>query len=348
MIALRALVNKEKLLEKRKVFNAEGDDSPSNRLLIGGNTTGIANLNSVRYPWAVKLSKIMLDNFWRPEKVSLVEDKTTIKELTPDELEAYKNTLSFLIALDSMQTANLPNLSAYVTAPEVNAVFTIQGFQEYIHSQSYQYLLQELFPNLDREEIYNYWRTNPLLLERNKSIADKYEQFNSNPNPETFKIALAADFALEGIYFYHGFNYFYQLASRNKSVETAKMIKLIENDEVTHVSFMNYLIREQFDVNNPSDRAILVDTISEAVEQEVKWGKEVYGNRILGISEQSTEEFVKYLANQRAKVLGLGVLYRGFNKNPYAYLDTEKRENFFETTVTEYSQSTAVGGWDDF
>jgi ribonucleoside-diphosphate reductase beta chain len=330
------------------VFNEEGSDAPVDRLLVGGNTTGIANLNSVRYQWAVKLAKMMLDNFWRPEKVSLVEDKTTIKDLTDDELEAYKNTLSFLIALDSMQTANLPNLSSYITAPEVNAVFTIQEFQEYIHSQSYQYLLQELFPNLDREEIYNYWRTNPLLLERNKAIADKYEQFNNNPCERTFKVALAADFALEGIYFYVGFKYFYLLASRNKGVETAKMIKLIENDEATHVSFMNYLIKETFDLSNDDDKRILVETIQEAVEQEVAWGKAVYGNRILGISEQSTEAYIKYLANQRAKVLGLGVLYKGFNKNPYAYLDTDKRENFFETTVTEYSQSTAVGGWDDF
>lgn len=335
-------------MKKRKVFNSEGDDRPSERSLINGNTTGIANLNSVKYQWAVKLSKIMLDNFWRPEKVSLVEDKTTIKELTADELEAYKNTLSFLIALDSMQTANLPNLSAYVTAPEINAVFTIQEFQEYIHSQSYQYLLQELFPNLDREEIYNYWRTNPLLLERNKSIADKYEQFNTNPNEQTFKVALAADFALEGIFFYHGFNFFYQLASRNKGVESAQMFKLIENDEVTHVSFMNYLIKETFDFSHQADKDLLTNTISEAVEQEIKWGKEVYGNRILGMSEDSTEAYVKYLANQRLKVLGLPVLYKGFNKNPYAYLDTDKRENFFETTVTEYSQSTAVSGWDNF
>ena len=37
-----------------------------------------------------------------------------------------------------------------------------------------------------------------------------------------------------------------------------------------------------------------------------------------------------------------------FTKDPYEYLDTEKRENFFETTVTEYSQSSAVTGWDDF
>jgi ribonucleoside-diphosphate reductase beta chain len=247
-----------------------------------------------------------------------------------------------------MQTAVLPNLSSYISAPEVNSLLTLQEFQEQIHSQSYQYILQELFPSLDREEIYNYWRTNPLLLERNKAIADKYQRFVDNPSEESFKVAIAADFALEGIYFYNGFQFFYQLASRNKAVGVSKIIQYIENDEVTHISLMNYIVREVFDLNNTEDKKILVDTLIEATESEIKWGQAIYKN-ILGVSGRSTEEYVKYLANQRAKLLGLGVLYKGYNKNPYEHLDKEeKRENFFETTVTEYSQSGSVKGWDDF
>ena len=335
-------------MQQRKVFNPDGDDSIEKRSILNGNSTGIANLNSVKYSWASKLYQIMLNNHWIPQKVSLVDDRTTIKQLTDDEMLAFKNTISFLIALDSMQTAVLPNLSAYISAPEINALLTLQEFQEQIHSQSYQYILQELFPSLDREEIYNYWRTNPLLLERNKRIADKYQKFVDNPCEETFKIAVAADFALEGIYFYNGFQFFYQLASRNKAVGVSEIIQYIENDEVTHVSFMTYMVREVFDVSNPEDKRVLAETLMEASESEIKWGQAIYKN-ILGISERSTEEYVKYLANQRAKLIGLGVLYKGYTKNPYEHLEKkDKRENFFEATVTEYSQSASVGGWDDF
>lgn len=335
-------------LKQKKIFNSSGDDSLDMRELIGGNPTGIANLNSVKYKWASSLYKIMLNNHWIPEKISLVEDKACLKELTKDELAAFKNTLSFLIALDSMQTANLPKLADYITAPEVSAIFTLQTFQELIHSQSYQYLLQELFPSVDREEIYNYWRTNPLLLERNEYIASQYELFNQEQNEENFKIALAADFALEGIYFYNGFNFFYQLASRNKYPRVAKMIKYIENDEVTHVNFMANLIRETFNVKIDRDAEILHNTLYAATEQEIRWGFDVYGDNILGISKNSTEAYNKYLANQRAKVIGLPLIYPGFTENPYAYLDAKAKSNFFETTVTEYSQSSAVSGWDSF
>lgn len=331
-----------------KVFNPDGNDSLEYRQLFGGNPTGIANLNNVKYKWASTLFTIMLNNHWIPQKVSLVEDKSTIKELTPDEMEAFENTLSFLIALDSMQTENLPNIGARITAPEVKQLIVLQTFQEMIHSQSYQYMLQELVPSTHREKIYNLYRDNPLLLKRNKSIAALYEQYNDDQTEDNYLVALAADFVLEGIFFYQGFNFFYQLASRNKLVGPARMVKYIENDEVTHVSLMSYLIKEKFDLTNPRHREILEQVIRLAVDEEIEWGHSIYGDRILGISKQSTEQYIKWLANQRSKLIGLGVMYPGFNTNPYAHLDKEKREGFFETTVTEYSQSSAVEGWDDF
>lgn len=336
-------------IKQRLVFNPDGDDSLENREIVGGNATGIANLNSVKYTWASKLYNVMLNNFWIPQKVSLVDDKTTLKELTVDEMQAFKNTLSFLIALDSMQTAALPHISAYVTAPEINALFTLQEFQEQIHSQSYQYILQELFPNLEREDIYNQWRTNPTLLERNKTISKYYQDFVDNPNEYNFKQAIAADYALEGLFFYNGFNYFYQLESRNKVTGVASIIQYIHNDEATHVAFMTHLIKEKFDMDNPEDKQTIRKMLEEATNAEIAWGKETYGNRILGISERSTEEYNKFLANQRSNAVGAGIIFEGYDTNPYQYLDKkDKRENFFETTVTEYSQSTAVTGWDDF
>ncbi len=139
-------------LTQRKIFDEFGDDSSTARQIVNGSATGILNLNSVKYQWAPKLYKIMVNNFWLPEKVSLVDDKVTIKELTKDEMEAFKNTLSFLIALDSMQVSNLPVIADYITAPEIGGLFTVQAFQELIHSQSYQYLLQELFPNSEQRQ----------------------------------------------------------------------------------------------------------------------------------------------------------------------------------------------------
>lgn len=335
-------------LTEKKIFNEDGDDSLANREMLGGNATGIMNLNEVKYAWAPKLFKIMLNNHWIPEKVSLVDDKVTLKDLTPDEHESFKDTLSFLIALDSMQVNTLPHIGNFITAPEVASLFQLQTFQEMIHSQSYQYILQELFPSLDRNEIYNRWRTNPLMKKRNKFIADKYQRFVDNQTAENLKYALAADFTLEGVYFYNGFQFFYQLSARNKTVNVSKIIKYIENDEQTHVSMYSHVIRETFDFQKSADQNLIIETLHEGAEQEIEWGKATYGNRILGMSEESSENHVKFITNRRCKLLGLPYIYPGVTQDPYSFLNGKKKENYFETKVVEYSQSAAVDGWDSF
>ncbi len=52
------------------LFNPAGDDTVEHRTIIKGATTGLFNLNVVKYPWAKSLYQVMVGNFWVPEKVS--------------------------------------------------------------------------------------------------------------------------------------------------------------------------------------------------------------------------------------------------------------------------------------
>ena len=335
------------MLERKKLFNVEGDDSLSAQRIIGGNATGILNLNNVKYGWVKPLFRKMLGDFWIPEKVSLVEDKVSIGRLTPEEDRAVRSTLSFLIFLDSIQVANLPNIAGYITDSAVSNLIGVQEFQEIIHTQSYQYILESLYPNSEREAIYDMWRTNPQLLERNKFIADQYELFINEPNQSNFYRVLVANFLLEGIYFYNGFNLFEQLASRQKIVNTAQVIAYIKRDEINHVVIFAHLINELMDVEK--EKHWILPMFEKAVEQEVSWGQHLYGDGILGISKNSTEEYIKYLGNRRLRAIRLPEIF-GKATNPYLHLEMAdtKRENFFETAVTNYSKAEAVDGWDDF
>ena len=84
-------------MQSKKIFNVEGDDSIQNRRIIGGNVTNLFNLNNVKYNWANKLYRVMMENFWIPEKVSLTDDKRCYSELSPHEKESYDGILSFLV-----------------------------------------------------------------------------------------------------------------------------------------------------------------------------------------------------------------------------------------------------------
>lgn len=343
-------------MKGKRLFNVDGDDSVINRRMIKGNVTNLFNLNNVKYTWANKMYRLMMENFWIPEKVSLFDDKRAYNELTEAEQNAYDGILSFLVFLDSIQTNNLPNINDYITAPEVNLILSIQTYQEAIHSQSYAYIIESIIPADKREKIYDRWREDEILLERNKYIAEIYQNFIDDKNDKNFAKVLIANFLLEGIYFYNGFNFFYNLASRSLMIGTADEIKYINRDELTHCVIFNNIIKEirkENDVFFSDDE--IYEMFEKAVEQEITWSNHIIGNNIMGITKDTIEQYTKFIANERLRAIGLKPLYEGFDKNPYKHLEQisdttgegNVKGNFFEANVTAYNQSTAVEGWDE-
>lgn len=344
---------------KKKLFNPEGNDSRESRSIIKGNTTNLFNLNDVKYEWGNRMYRMMTQNVWFPEKVSLVDDKIEYEQLTMAERRAYDGILSFLVFLDSIQTNNIANISDYITAPEVNLPLAIQIFQEAIHSQSYQVVIESVIPKASRAGIYDRWRNDKVLFERNKYIASIYQDFIDNDSDENFSKVLIANYLLEGIYFYNGFNFFYNLANRNLMQGTSEMIRYINRDEMTHCVLFEYMIKD-INRDHPDffDWEMIEEMFRKATEQEIEWTNHIIGDDILGINAEITDIYTKYLANSRWKKLGReGVLYEGekYTNNPYKHLEKiadtksgEVKSNFFESTVTSYSDSSAVKGWDDF
>ena len=76
-------------MQRKKLFNVDGDDTLINRRMIKGNVTNLFNLNNVKYQWANKLYRLMMENFWIPEKVSLFDDKRAYNELNRTLMTVY-------------------------------------------------------------------------------------------------------------------------------------------------------------------------------------------------------------------------------------------------------------------
>lgn len=337
------------------IFNPKWDDSVSERTIIKWNTTWLFQLNAVKYNWAKSLYQVMVWNFWLPEKVKwLWEDATQYKkELSDDERRAYKWILSFLIFLDSIQTVNLPNFSEYITAPEVNLILSIQAYQEAIHSQSYATILETIVDSKEREEIYYFWRTDKHLLERNEFIGWIYQDFINEPNDRNFFRWIIWNFLLESIYFYNGFAFFDTLADQWRMVATDRMINYIRRDELTHVTIFANMIKEiKKEFPEMYDEKLIVEMMDTAVNQEIKWSKHILWENIIWMWHQNIENYTKWLANERLSLLWIKPLYENVVKNPYKHLDrlqdnNSEKGNFFESTVTNYAQSSAMKwSWD--
>ena len=343
-----------KIVEASSLFNPDGNDSIQDRTIIKWNTTGLFNLNAVKYNWAKSLYQVMVGNFWIPEKVKgLWDDAVQFKTLSPEEQRAYKGILSFLIFLDSIQTMNLPNFNEFITAPEVNLILSIQAYQEAIHSQSYATILETVVDSNDREEIYYFFKTDKHLRERNEFIGWIYQDFIENPTDKNLFRGFIANFLLESIYFYNGFAFFDTLASQAKMVATDRMINYIRRDELTHVTiFANMIIEVKREFPDIYDEQMIYDMMGEAVEQEIEWSQHILWNKIIGMTPENTANYTKWLSNKRLDLLGLKPLYPEIVVNPYKHLDAlqdnnSEKGNFFESTVTNYAQSSAMkGSWD--
>lgn len=335
-------------MEKKKIFNENGERGTQS--IIRGNTTNLREWNRIKYDWARLLYRTMLNNFWIPEEISLNEDVKQFPYLSEGERSAFDRIISFLNFLDSVQSENLPNLSRYITAPEVSSLLNIQAFQEEIHAQSYSYILDTVTNPITRDQIYDMWREDEQLLNRNKYIANIYQKFNEDASDANFFRVLIANYILEGIYFYSGFSFFYTLARQGKMTATSTIFKYINRDEVTHLVLFQNIIKELRQERKELFTSEMEAEISEmmriGVENEIAWGQYVTNNQILGINNELIDRYIKYLSNQRLKAIGIPELYPEITEHPMAWIDSfsdlnSTKTDFFEAKVTNYTKAAA-------
>ena len=335
-------------MRRTLIFNPEGDREVGKRKIVLGNSTNIMELNNVKYQWAFDLYKTMgFTNFWIPEEIPMQEDRKQYeKELSPYEKRAYELVLSFLIALDSYQVNMLKEFARYLSAPELVMAITSQEFQEALHSYSYQFILESVVDPVKADEIYNYWREDQVLMERNKVIAELYNEFIQKPTEENFIKAVFGNYVLESLYFYSGFAFFYTLGRQGKMLNTVQQIRYINRDELTHVSLfrniINTLREELSDLFTPEINRWVYEFFRFATSKEIEWGKYVTKNQILGINDLLIDRYIKYLSNLRLSQVGFEPLYPEVTENPMKWIDQFRTINDTKTDFFQAKPQTYV------
>ena len=338
-------------ITKKPLFNEFGDTEVSKKKIINGNTTNLNDFNNMKYNWVSDWYRQSMNNFWIPEEINLSQDLKDYQKLSKEERTAYDKILSFLIFLDSIQTANLANINNYITASEVNLCLTIQAFQEAVHSQSYSYMLDTICSPEKRNEILYQWKNDKVLLERNKFIGDLYNEFLEKPTGNNLLKTIMANYILEGIYFYSGFMFFYNLERNGKMPGSAQEIRYINRDENTHLwlfrNILKELRQEEPELFTEEVLADLRGMMKTGVENEIAWGHYVIGDSIQGINKKLIEDYIKYLGNLRLKAIGIEPLYDGYEENPAAWVDAladanSVKTDFFEAKSTAYAKSGAL------
>jgi ribonucleoside-diphosphate reductase beta chain len=205
----------------------------------------------------------------------------------------------------------------------------------------------------ERNDILYQWKNDNHLLRRNQFIGDCYNEFHAHRDKFRLIKALMANFILEGIYFYSGFMFFYNLSRNGKMSGSAQEIRYINRDENTHLwLFRNIILelkKEEPDLFTNDFVKVYQDMMLEGVRQEIEWGQYVIGDEIAGLNTQMVLDYIRYLGNLRWHSLGFGYLFEDNHKEPDSMLWVSQYSNanmvktdFFEAKSTAYAKSTAL------
>jgi ribonucleoside-diphosphate reductase beta chain len=342
------------ILTKIKLLNPAFPNKSTG--IINGQSSGLLNWNDIAYPQMYDLYQTLLSNFWKAQEINMQDDIKQWDFLSPVEQDVFLRVNTQLASLDSLQTPTMCQVMDYVTDSSLKAIFAVISQQEAVHNESYSYILSSLVPLSEQNDRFNQAKNDPIVQKRNSLILDAYEGFRDQPTPlNLFKLAVNS-INLEGIYFYAGFAFFYNLARRQKMLKTSTMISYIQRDEMQHAYFISQFIRilltENPEMNSKENIDYIYQTISQAVELEKEWAHVIL-KEIEGIDLQEFKGYVEYLANKRLRQLGLKNLYED-RDNPMPWIHVfsdeminETKSDFFEQKSRTYSKVTQSNGFDE-
>lgn len=336
-------------MNKKTVYNPSSMEEVNEAKIFGGSPSGIINFTRPSNKWALQIWDGMEANTWFPKEVNTVEDKDAYLNLTDAKKRMFDLALSQLIFNDSEQTNNLmDNINPYITDPLVNACLARQAYEEANHSKSYAVLVEDLSVNTDL--IYNMYKTDQVLAEKNTAIAEMYKELaTENPTDIDIMKAMIANNILEGIVFFGGFVAIWSLGNEMKAA--AKMISFIARDEAgTHLPLFGNMYQTSLRQNKHIDKEYLTKVaynyIDRFVNIEIKWTKYITNNQILGFSDTSIELYCKYRGNVVCENLGIPKLYPNLPVSPLKAIEDKycqfntTRTNFFEGNVINYSKGS--------
>ena len=328
--------------EDKRVVNGQGD---------------VNQLAPFKYPWAWKYFLNANKNHWTPLDINMAQDVDDYHhKLSPAERHVYENVLAYLTTSDILAMRNIGlAVMEKMTAPELQIYQARQVYEEALHTWTYQHCIETL--GLDQGEIYNRYRVVPEIHHKieiaNRRLHNILRPAIDLRQPEELEafvmsyLFFAAVF--EGSWFYNGFSPIFALQRRGLMKGTAEQLQYIMRDEVMHCGFGLRTIKQILIENSVRlDLQAIQAMWDEAEAAEQAYANYLLRNPVLGYSLENHMEQFRYIANRRARQVGMVEPFPGAECR-LTWLDEQanirKEKNFFETKVTEYQTGGALS-WD--
>ena len=313
----------------KTIFNTKNVD-PMNQPLFLGKDLGVQRYDVVKYPIFRDLDSKQMMNFWRPEEIELKKDRGDFKEMSENEKFIFTSNLKYQTMLDSVICRGVPTLLEFVTNTELEACLMTWQFFEKIHSQSYSYIIQNVFA--DSSEVFGgIYEDKEIMKRANAAIADYNNLMGmacSTTKPSELKkqiyMTIVSINILEAIRFYVSFICSFAFAENKKMVGNADIIKLIKRDEALHLANTQAILKilhkeesEGFVNVSKQCQEDAVKMFENAAKEEKEWASYLFKDgSIIGLNETVLHQYIDWLCMSRRKTIGLP--YENVGKNPIA------------------------------
>jgi len=287
------------------------------------------------------LAEKMDENFWKPAEISLVNDNADFKLLNDAEKRIFTFNLKRQIVLDSIQGRSaIQTFGRVCTNSAFEVAMTRLQFQEVNHSDSYSYILRNVFD--DPAEIFDTIIDDKIILKHTKNITNAYEDFYNILNKweagkdiplkklkKKLYLSLIAWNILEGIRFFVSFACTFAFAENKKMVGNAQELKLIARDEILHLQMtqkmINILKTEEsegfFEVIEECQDEVQ-EMFREATLNEIEWAEYLFEEgSIIGLNSDILTKYMKFITNSRLRAIKEPKMFPEITQNPLPWMD---------------------------
>lgn len=313
----------------KTIFNTKNID-PMTQPLFLGKDLGVQRYDILKYPVFKDLDSRQMMNFWRPEEIELKKDRADFQTLTDNEKFIFTSNLKYQTMLDSVICRGVPTLLGFVTNTELEACLMTWQFFEKIHSQSYSYIIQNVYS--DSKDVFGGIYEDEQIVKRAKGAIQDYNNLmgmaSDKNKPSEIKkqiyMTIVSINILEAVRFYVSFICSFAFAENKKMIGNADIIKLIKRDEALHL----YNTQEILKILNSNEDEGFVkvakdceskacEMFESAAQEEKEWASYLFKDgSIIGLNETVLHNYVDWLCHSRRKAIGLPH-ENGF-KNPIA------------------------------
>lgn len=274
-------------------------------------------------------------SIWFAEKPQYSLDLPDLEKLSKDERHYLMRVLAFFAASDGIVNENLA-LRFYkdVSLPEAKAFYSIQMYQESVHSETYSLLIDTYEKDVEeKNKLFNAIETIP-TIQKKANWAFKWID-----SQESFTKRLVAFAAVEGIFFSGSFCSIFWLRKRGLFQYGLSVANnYIFADETLHWQFAALLFKE---LKLKMTQSEFESIIKEAVDIEINFVTEALPVSLIGMNASHMIKYIKHVADILAINFGFDKIYG--EDNPFDFMKlmmTDSVTNFFEKKVSgQYQKS---------